>query len=34
MLKILIVDDDEKVTTLLGRYLSSLGYQVTTVNQS
>lgn len=34
MAKILIVDDDEKVTTLLGRYLSSLGYQVTTVNQS
>lgn len=34
MAKILIVDDDEKVTTLLGRYLSSLGYQVTTINQS
>lgn len=34
MAKILIVDDDEKVTILLGRYLSSLGYQVTTVNQS
>ena len=34
MAKILIVDDDEKVTTLLNRYLSSLGYQVTAINQS
>ena len=34
MSKILIVDDDEKVTTLLKRYLSSEGYQVTTINQS
>ncbi len=34
MTKIMIVDDDEKVTTLLSRYLSSLGYQVTTLNQS
>lgn len=34
MAKILIVDDDEKVTTLLGRYLSSLGYHVTATNQS
>lgn len=34
MAKILIVDDDEKVTTLLGRYLSSLGYQITAINQS
>jgi DNA-binding response OmpR family regulator len=34
MTKILIVDDDEKVTTLLGRYLTSLGYQVTAINQS
>jgi len=34
MTKILIVDDDVKVTTLLGRFLTSLGYQVTTINQS
>lgn len=34
MAKILIVDDDEKVTNLLGRYLSTLGYQVTIINQS
>ncbi len=34
MKKILIVDDDVKVTTLLGRYLSSLGYQITPLNQS
>lgn len=34
MAKILIVDDDEKVTTLLGRFLNALGYQVTTINQS
>ena len=34
MAKILIVDDDEKVTTLLARYLSALGYHVTTLNQS
>jgi DNA-binding response OmpR family regulator len=32
--KILIVDDDEKVTTLLKRFLSSEGYQVTVINQS
>lgn len=34
MAKIIIVDDDEKVTTLLGRFLSANGYQVTTVNDS
>lgn len=34
MAKIMIVDDDEKVTTLLGRFLSSVGHQVTTLNQS
>ncbi|MCB0103908.1 MAG: response regulator transcription factor [Anaerolineales bacterium] len=34
MKNILIVDDDVKVTMLLGRYLSSLGYQITPVNQS
>lgn len=32
--KILIVDDDEKVTRLLKRFLSSEGYQVTALNQS
>jgi DNA-binding response OmpR family regulator len=32
--KILIVDDDDKVTTLLKRFLSSEGYQVTAINQS
>lgn len=34
MAKIVIVDDDEKVTTLLGRFLASAGYQVTTINDS
>lgn len=34
MAKIVIVDDDEKVTTLLGRFLAATGYQVTTVNDS
>ncbi|HMU70354.1 MAG TPA: response regulator [Chitinophagales bacterium] len=34
MPKILIVDDDEKVTLLLSRYLSSVGYQVVAINQS
>ncbi len=34
MLKILIVDDDPQVTTLLKRYLSSKNFDVTTVNQS
>ncbi len=34
MAKILIVDDDEKVTTLLDRFLSSRNYQVTTINES
>ena len=34
MQKILIVDDDEKVTTLLGRFLSANSYQVTTINDS
>ena len=34
MTRILIVDDDEKVTTLLSRYLSSLGYEVMVTNQS
>lgn len=34
MAKIVIVDDDEKVTTLLGRFLSANDYQVTTVNDS
>lgn len=32
--KILIVDDDEKVTTLLKRFLTSEGYDVATINQS
>ncbi len=34
MAKILIVDDDAKVTTLLQRYLSSAGHEVTAINQS
>lgn len=34
MAKIIIVDDDEKVTTLLSRFLAANGYQVTTVNDS
>ncbi|MBI3151877.1 MAG: response regulator transcription factor [Chloroflexi bacterium] len=34
MAKILIVDDDEKVTTLLERFLSSRRYQVTAINES
>ncbi len=34
MSKILIVDDDEKVTTLLGRFLAATNYQVTTLNDS
>jgi DNA-binding response OmpR family regulator len=34
MAKIVIVDDDEKVTMLLGRFLASNGYQITTVNDS
>lgn len=34
MAKIVIVDDDEKVTTLLGRFLTANGYQVTTLNDS
>ncbi|KXK12110.1 MAG: two component transcriptional regulator, winged helix family [Chloroflexi bacterium OLB14] len=34
MAKIVIVDDDEKVTTLLGRFLASAKHQVTTLNDS
>jgi len=34
MAKILIVDDDVKVTTLLKRYLSSAGHEVTAINDS
>ena len=34
MAKILIVDDDPKVTTLLKRFLSSEGHEVTAINQS
>lgn len=34
MAKILIVDDDDKVTTLLDRFLSSRKYQVTAINDS
>jgi DNA-binding response OmpR family regulator len=34
MAKIIIVDDDEKVTTLLGRFLAASGYRVTVVNDS
>ena len=34
MTKILIVDDDPQVTTLLKKYLSSKNFEVATVNQS
>jgi DNA-binding response OmpR family regulator len=34
MIKILIVDDDAQVTTLLGKILGMEGYQTTTVNDS
>lgn len=34
MAKIVIVDDDEKVTTLLGRFLAANGYEVIIVNDS
>jgi DNA-binding response OmpR family regulator len=34
MAKILIVDDDPKITTLLERFLSASGYQVTALNDS
>ncbi len=34
MVKILIVDDDDKVTTLLERFLSSRKYLVTAINES
>src|SRR6266498_5090948 len=34
MAKILIVDDDVKVTVLLGKLLSMEGYQITAVNES
>jgi DNA-binding response OmpR family regulator len=34
MTKILIVDDDPHVTTLLKRYLSLKNFEVTTINQS
>jgi len=34
MEKILIVDDDEKVTSMLNKFLTAEGYQVTTLNQS
>ena len=34
MAKILIVDDDVKVTTLLQRYLSSIGHAVVAINHS
>lgn len=34
MKKIMIVDDDEKVTTMLKRFLSSKGYQITATNES
>ena len=34
MAKIIIVDDDEKVTTLLGRFLAANKYQVVVVNDS
>ena len=34
MAKIMIIDDDVKVTTLLKRYLSSVGYEVIAINQS
>jgi two-component system, OmpR family, response regulator MprA len=34
MAKILIVDDDKKITTLLDRFLSTHGHQVVSLNQS
>jgi len=34
MTKILIVDDDPQVTTLLKKYLSSKNFEVATINQS
>ena len=34
MAKILIVDDDVQVTSLLRKYLSPKNYEVTTINQS
>ena len=34
MAKILIVDDDIQVTTLLRKYLSPRNFEVTTINQS
>lgn len=34
MAKILIVDDDQKVTTLLGRFLAASKYQVVVLNES
>ena len=34
MTKILIVDDDTQVTTLLRKYLSPRNFEVTTINQS
>ncbi len=34
MAKILVVDDDVKVTTLLKRFLSAIGHEVTAINQS
>jgi DNA-binding response OmpR family regulator len=34
MAKILVVDDDTEITSLFQMYLSSEGYEVTTLNQS
>jgi DNA-binding response OmpR family regulator len=34
MAKILIVDDDEQITTLFTSYLITLGYEVTPINKS
>ena len=34
MARILIVDDDPKVTTLLNKFLSAAGHAVTAINQS
>jgi DNA-binding response OmpR family regulator len=34
MAKILIVDDDVKVTTILKKYLSLVGHEVTAINRS
>lgn len=34
MTKILIVDDDEHVTSLLRKYLAPLKFEITTINQS